>query len=95
MTLEVYPYSIYRVLVGSRTPTKRSALGAAARVAALTAAGVSETHLAMWSHDALDAAAASVVALQWHQRRAQKVTCGHDKSAIWLPASQLIGPDRK
>jgi predicted nuclease with RNAse H fold len=41
------------------------------------------------SHDLLDALAAALVALDRFRRRARRVTCGHDGSAIWLP-----GPPR-
>jgi predicted nuclease with RNAse H fold len=84
-TVEVYPHAAFRVLAGgSRPPSKTTPAGLRARVDLLEAAGVRGEHLAMWSHDALDAAAAALVVADEH---AVAVTCGHDGSAIWLPAS--------
>ena len=84
-TVEVYPHGAFRVLAGgTRPPSKTTPAGLRARVDLLEAAGVRGEHLAMWSHDALDAAAAALVVADEH---AVAVTCGHDGSAIWLPSS--------
>ena len=84
-TVEVYPHAAFRVLAGgSRPPSKTTAAGLRARVDLLEAADVRGEHLAMWSHDALDAAAAALVVADEH---AVEVTCGHDGSAIWLPSA--------
>ncbi len=40
----------------------------------------------MWSHDSLDALMAALIARDRTEGRAEMVTCGHDESAIWLPA---------
>jgi predicted nuclease with RNAse H fold len=85
--VEVFPYAIFRVLAGGRRlPPKRTSAGARLRLELLEQAGVSGARLDRWSHDALDAAAAAVVALHRGLGTARPVTCGHDGSAIWLPA---------
>ena len=85
-TVEVYPHAAFRVLAGGRRPpSKTTPAGIATRVELLADAGVSGAdHMAMWSHDALDAAAAALVVAD---EDAVAVTCGHDGSAIWLPSS--------
>ena len=81
--IEVYPHAVFRTLAGGRIATKTSPAGIAARVSLLEAQGVDGgPHLALWSHDGLDAAAAALVALD---ESARCITCGHDGSAIWLP----------
>jgi predicted nuclease with RNAse H fold len=84
-TLEVYPYAVFHVLNGSRPPRKTTAAGIAARVALLTAAGIRAPAIAMWSHDAVDAAGAALVALHRQRGTAQAVTCAADATSIWLP----------
>lgn len=86
--LETYPQGIFRTLAGSTIDPKSTQKGLARRVELLRDAHVRDAGLAMWSHDGLDAAAAALVALQRAQERAESVTCGHDGSAIWLPARQ-------
>jgi predicted nuclease with RNAse H fold len=84
--VEVYPHAAFRVVAGGRRPPpKQTAAGCRARVELLEKAGVVEASLPVWPHDALDAAAAAVVALQRARGTAVAVTCGHDGSAIWLP----------
>jgi predicted nuclease with RNAse H fold len=86
--VEVYPHAVFRVLHDGRRPlNKRTAEGRHLRAALLRAAGVACPALERWGHDALDAAAAALVALRRAQARARPVTCGHDGTAIWLPAS--------
>ncbi|HEV3401839.1 MAG TPA: DUF429 domain-containing protein [Acidimicrobiales bacterium] len=85
--VEVFPYAVLRVLAGGRPlPPKRTSAGIRSRVELLEQAGVSGPSLYRWSHDALDAAAAALVALQCGLGTGRPVTCGHDRSAIWLPA---------
>jgi hypothetical protein len=84
--IEVFPHAAFRVLRGSRLPPKRSLEGVRARVEALATRGISGSGLEMWSHDGLDALVAALVARDHAHGRATKVTCGHDDSAIWLPA---------
>ncbi len=85
--VEVFPYAAFRILAGDRSlPPKQTADGARRRVELLEEAGLSGAALEMWSHDALDAAAAALVALHCAWGTARAVTCGHDGSAIWLPA---------
>jgi hypothetical protein len=62
--------------------------GLAARAALLAQAGVAEPSLPLWSHDGLDAGVAALVASSAHP---VAVTCGHDGSAIWLPAEPRSG----
>jgi len=86
--VEVYPHAAFRVLNGGRRPAKKQTpAGIEVRVSLLVAAGVGGASLATWGHDALDAAAAALVALDHATGRAVAATCGHDGSAIWLPAS--------
>ena len=85
--LEVYPYAVFRMLVGARPPKKTSAAGIAARVDALAGAGVTEPTLALWSHDAVDAAAAAVVAVHHARGAAVPIGCAADATTIWLPAT--------
>jgi predicted nuclease with RNAse H fold len=85
--IEVFPHAAFQVLRGSRLPPKRSADGVRARVEALAERGVTPEGLEMWSHDGLDALVAAVVARDYSNGDAVKVTCGHDDSAIWLPAN--------
>ena len=85
--LEVFPHATFRVLAdGRRPPKKQTVDGARARTALLQAAGVSSPAMGSWGHDARDAASAALVALQHTGGTARPVTCGHDRSAIWLPA---------
>lgn len=86
VALETFPHAVFRTLAGSRIPPKTKRAGIDARVAILHAVGVREASLSMWDHDGLDAAAAAVVALQHAAGAAEPVACGHDGSAIWLPA---------
>lgn len=83
--LETYPHAVFRTLIGTRPPKKTSALGISARVDALRGAGVTEPTLAMWSHDALDAAAAALVAAHHRAGTAEPVRDATDGTAVWLP----------
>ena len=87
--LEVYPYAAYRVLnSGGRLAEKRSAGGRQQRRELLVAAGVDAHGLdRLTTHDLRDAAVAAVVARDHAHGHATPATCGHDGSAIWLPAS--------
>ena len=85
--LEVFPHAVFRVLAGrGRLPPKRSVAGAAARCALLAAAGVEVPPARATDHDTVDAAAVALVALHHTRGTARAATCGHDGSAIWLPA---------
>jgi predicted nuclease with RNAse H fold len=81
--VETYPHGVFRRLAGGRVPPKSSAEGRAQRVGLLRAAGVREQTLPLWDHDGLDALAAALVAAD---PSAEALTCGHDGSAVWLPA---------
>ncbi len=84
-SLEAYPYAIYRTLLGRRPAKKTTGIGTMDRVGALRSAGFDHDALAMWSHDALDAAAAALVARQYADGIADGVTCVLDGTSIWLP----------
>jgi predicted nuclease with RNAse H fold len=87
--IEVYPHAAFRRLNGgTRPPKKTTSAGVRARAELLRDSGVVEPSLLMWSHDGLDAAMAAVVARDAVRGTAEEVTCGHDGSAIWLPARQ-------
>jgi predicted nuclease with RNAse H fold len=84
--VEVFPYAGFRELVRpARLPKKSTADGARVRIEALRRAGVEAEDLPMWSHDALDALLAALIAHDHAAGTAAAATCGHDGSAIWLP----------
>lgn len=86
--IEVYPYAVFRALASfDQLPPKSRLEGVKARAALLRSRGVVERDLEMWSHDGLDALAAGIVALDRLHRLAREATCGHDGSAMWLPAA--------
>jgi predicted nuclease with RNAse H fold len=87
-SVEVYPHASFRILAGGRRlPKKTSPAGAAARIELLRSAGVAAARgFETWSHDLLDAAVAAVTARDVADGSARRVSCGHDDSAIWLPA---------
>jgi predicted nuclease with RNAse H fold len=91
--LEVYPYACFRVLAGGAPlPKKNSVAGSARRVELLRQRGITAPHIAMWSHDALDATVAAVTAFQHHAGQAIEVVCElgpacePDGSRMWLPS---------
>jgi len=85
---EVFPFAGYRALARGRPLAKKTAIaGVRTRVELLLEAGVSAPHALMWSHDGLDAILGALVAVDYAEGRARRVTCGHDDSAIWLPAA--------
>jgi predicted nuclease with RNAse H fold len=85
--VETYPHAVFRTLVGGPIAPKLTPEGRARRVTLLRAAGLRAPDLAASGHDALDAAAAALVALGVVDGSAVGVTCGHDGSAIWLPVT--------
>jgi predicted nuclease with RNAse H fold len=86
-TIEVYPYAGYRELVGrARLPSKQTVEGMTARIEGLLSLGVRVEWPEMWSHDGLDALLAAVIARHHRAGTARRASCGHDESAIWLPA---------
>jgi predicted nuclease with RNAse H fold len=91
IALETYPYAVYRLLVGHRPPKKSTAAGISARVDALRARGITEPTLALWSHDALDAAAAALVAVDHSKGIATRAYCPQDDTTIWLPGANPTG----
>jgi predicted RNase H-like nuclease len=93
-TIEVYPHAAFRGLAGpGKLDRKGTLAGTRRRVELLEAAGVRAEHLAMWSHDSLDAAVGAVVARDARAGRAENVVCVHpdgdrdDGSSMWLPAA--------
>jgi predicted nuclease with RNAse H fold len=87
--IEVYPYAAFRRLNGGQPlRPKQSEVGAQQRRALLEAGGVDIGGLAIGSHDVLDATVAAVVALHAARGPGAAATCGHDGSAIWLPATR-------
>lgn len=85
--VEVYPHAAFRRLAGGiAPPSKATPAGIRARAALLSEQGITEPSLLMWGHDGLDAAVAAVVARDAARGTAEEITCGHDGSAIWLPA---------
>jgi predicted nuclease with RNAse H fold len=88
--LEVYPYACFRALAGGRRPArKQTAAGRRDRIELLRRAGVPPAGVAGLSHHGLDAVVAAVVARDQKRGQAERVTCGHDRSAIWLPRATL------
>lgn len=86
-TQEIYPHAGFRELADrAKLPNKQTTSGATARVALLRQSGIRADHLEMWSHDSIDACLGALVALQCETGEGQPVGCGHDASAIWLPA---------
>lgn len=83
--VEVFPHAGFRTLAGAKVPSKLTAAGLLARAELLRRAGVSVDGLDM-SHDSLDACLAALIARQVGTGVADRVSCGHDGSAIWLPS---------
>ena len=81
--VETYPHGVFhRLADGARVAPKSTADGRAQRIGLLRSAGIREVTLPLWDHDGLDALAAAVVAAD---PSAERITCGHDGSAVWLP----------
>jgi predicted nuclease with RNAse H fold len=78
--IEVFPYAAFRVLAGSRLAPKQTHAGRAARARLLG------LPLDRHSHHVLDAIVAARTARDHALGSAVPATCGHDGSAIWLPA---------
>jgi predicted nuclease with RNAse H fold len=85
--IEVYPYAGFRLLAGGALPKKTTVEGVRKRVALLVAQGVAAGWMRLWSHDALDATLAALLALRARDGTAIPVGCGHDGSAIWIPTA--------
>ena len=85
--LEVYPYAAFRTLVGvSPLAKKQTPSGLAQRAQLLRSAGLPAGDLESWSHDALDAAVAALVAWSARSGRGDRAACAaHPDGAIWLP----------
>ena len=87
--IEVFPLAAFRELAGGRRLAKKSTVtGIRQRVEVLEFTGIGAERLTMRSHDALDALVAAAIAQDHAAGRARAVTCGHDRSAIWLPAAR-------
>jgi predicted nuclease with RNAse H fold len=83
--IEVYPHAGFQLLASSRLPKKTTLGGIQERVARLEAHGITAPWMGLWSHDALDATLAALLALRATENTAVAVGCGHDNSAIWIP----------
>jgi hypothetical protein len=62
--IEAYPHAGFRVLAGGALAPKRTIAGVRARAGLLERGGVGVEGLRLWSHDALDAALAAVLAVR-------------------------------
>ena len=83
--IEVFPHAGFRRLAqGAPLPRKSMRAGTERRAELLRFAGVQADGLETWSHDALDACLAALVAARSARGEATAVTCSHDDSAIWL-----------
>ena len=92
--LEVYPHAGFREVAGGRRlANKRSPTGRRERIELLARAGVTGDGIAELSHDLIDALIAALTARDGAGGRARRVTCGHDGSAIWLPALRVATGD--
>jgi predicted nuclease with RNAse H fold len=83
--LETFPYAVFHTLAGGRPPKKTTAAGLSARVGLLGRAGIEHPTMAMWSHDAIDATACALVALQRRRGDAEVLRDDLDGTEIWLP----------
>jgi predicted nuclease with RNAse H fold len=83
--IEVYPHAGFRALAGAPLAPKRTIAGLRERVALLRREGVAAEGMQLWSHDAIDAALAALLAVRASEGTATPVGCGHDRSAIWIP----------
>ena len=83
--VEAFPYAGFRLLAGMQLPKKTTPEGRTIRVRLLRQSGVHVDGLER-SHDFLDAALLALVARHRSLGTARVATCGHDDSAIWLPA---------
>lgn len=89
--LEVYPSGVFTALAGRRPAKKTTALGVRERLEVLDRHIHLPAHAVMWSHDAIDASAAALIA-GWHAADGPVVAARHDHegedgSAIWMPAT--------
>jgi predicted nuclease with RNAse H fold len=87
--IEVYPAGAFRALAGIRLPKKTTAAGRRARLDVLDRHLELPPDAEMWSHDAIDATVAALVAA-WSVADGPVVAAGHDRpgcdgSAIWIP----------
>jgi predicted nuclease with RNAse H fold len=86
--IEVFPDAAFRRLAGQlkALPKKGTPAGSAERARLLALAGVSAPGIEMWGNDWIDAALAAQLARMSVSGDAIAATCGHDGSAIWIPA---------
>ncbi len=87
--LEVYPSGAFTALAGRRLAKKTTALGIRDRLAVLSRHVMLPRYASMWSHDAVDATVAALVAA-WSTGDGPVVAARHnqpgcDSSAIWIP----------
>ena len=85
--IEVYPAGAFWLLAGRRGPPRKTTPdGRRARAGLLAAAGARGAAIETWPHHALDAVMAALVARDRARGRGVAAGCGHDGSAIWMPA---------
>lgn len=85
--LEVFPYSVFATLLGTRPPNKLTGAGRRCRLDALAPHLALPGTASLWAHDGIDAAAAALVAADHVDGGAVRLGCdAHDGSAMWLPA---------
>jgi predicted nuclease with RNAse H fold len=89
--IEVFPYAGFKRLAGGSALLKKTTpAGIRRRVELLEAQGVGAHWLRLWSHDAIDAALAALLALGSQDGWVLRVGCDgggeDDGSAIWVPA---------
>jgi Protein of unknown function (DUF429) len=60
--IEVFPYAGFRLLSPTKLPKKTTRAGIVERVVRLEAQGIAAPWMGLWSHDALDATLAALVA---------------------------------
>ena len=86
--IEVFPDAGFRRLAGQLKPLpkKGTRAGTLERVRLLGLTGVSAPGIAMWGPDWMDAALSAQLARMSASGDAVAATCGHDGTAIWIPA---------
>lgn len=85
--LEVFPFGAFTALLGHRPANKLTVAGRRQRLAALGGALDLPATASVWGHDAVDAAAAAVVAAHHADGLAVRIACAdHNGSVMWQPA---------
>ena len=86
--LEVFPHAIFAALLGRRPANKLTVDGRRTRLEVLHQYLGLPSTAELWGHDAIDAAAAALVAAQRLDGVAREVRCGeHGGPGMWQPAA--------